>query len=169
MRFLPRKIRPESLPRMVITMDSRPDTVEHIRKVRTLLLRVGEEILRRADEHDRTKLEEPEKPIYDEYTPKLEDTEYGTEEYDQYLDEMGEALQHHYEQYRHHPEHFEEGVVDMHLLDLLEMVVDWRAATERHDDENGMHHSIEENQERFGYGDELKRILVNTAEWIEDL
>lgn len=27
--------------------------------------------------------------------------------------------------------------------------------------------SIEHNQERFGYGDELKEILVNTAKWLD--
>jgi predicted NAD-dependent protein-ADP-ribosyltransferase YbiA (DUF1768 family) len=27
--------------------------------------------------------------------------------------------------------------------------------------------SIEQNQARFGYSDELKQILLNTAEWIE--
>lgn len=147
--------------------DSRPENVEHIRKVRTLLIRIGRELMRRADEHDRTKLQDPEKPIFDEYTSKLEESEYGSEEYETFLDEMDEALQHHYEEYRHHPEHFDDGIDEMHLLDLLEMVVDWTAATERHDDDGDIYDSIEQNQDRFEYDDQLKSIFENTADWIE--
>lgn len=149
--------------------DSAPDTIRHIRLVRTLLMRVAQALLRRADDHDRTKLEPAEKPIYDEMTPKLEHSEYGSEEYQAFLDEMGEALEHHYAEYRHHPEHFEDGVHDMHLLDLLEMMVDWMAAVERHDDDRDIVDSIEHNSERFGYGDELQNILENTAGWLEEL
>lgn len=147
--------------------DSRPETVEHIRRVRTLMMRVGQELTERAVQHDRTKLEPPEKPVYDEMTPKLEDCEYGSEEYEEYLERMDEALEHHYAAYRHHPEHFEDGIEGMHLVDLLEMMVDWYAAVERHDDDRGIHDSIAHNAERFGYGDELATILHNTAELIE--
>lgn len=149
--------------------DSRLDTIEHIRKVRTLLIRLGGMLLERADNHDRAKLQPPEKEIYDEYTPKLADTEYGSDEYNQYLEEMDRALKHHYETYRHHPEHFEEGVHEMHLLDLLEMMVDWTAATERHDDGGDIYDSIEHNAERFEYGDELQVILENTADLLDDI
>lgn len=149
-------------------MSSKPDTIEHIRLVRTLLLKVARELTRRIEKHDETKLEEPEKPIYDEYTPKLEESEYGSEEYQQFLEEMEEALDHHYAEYRHHPEHFDGGIQDMHLLDLLEMVVDWRAATERHQD-GDIYSSIAKNADRFEYGDELKAIFVNTANWIEEM
>lgn len=54
----------------------------------------------------------------------------------------------------------------MHLLDLIEMIVDWLAATERHNDDNGLFESIESNQDRFGYSDEMKTIFENTAKWL---
>lgn len=148
--------------------DSKPDTIEHIRTVRTILMRVIQELTRRADEHDRTKLEDPEKAYFDEYTPKLEQCTYGSEEYKEYLDELDNALQHHYAEYRHHPEHHDNGIQDMHLVDLLEMLVDWRAATERHAD-GDIRESIEHNADRFGYGEELEQILHNTADFIEDI
>lgn len=147
--------------------DSELNTLRHIYRVRTFLLRVATCLVQRADEHDRTKLEEPEKSFYDRSTSRLEETTYKLEEYEKFLDELDEALQHHYNEYRHHPEHFEDGIQDMHLLDLLEMVVDWRAATERHHD-GDIRESIEQNQERFGYSDELKRIFHNTADFIEE-
>jgi len=50
----------------------------------------------------------------------------------------------------------------MTLLDLVEMLADWKAATERH--ENGsLARSIEINAERFHYGEDMKRLLTETA------
>jgi hypothetical protein len=43
------------------------------------------------------------------------------------------------------------------------MLCDWRAATLRHAD-GDLRRSIEINQKRFGYTDELKAVLLNTAE-----
>jgi hypothetical protein len=45
------------------------------------------------------------------------------------------GLKHHYAYNRHHQEFFgEDGVDGMTLVDLIEMLPDWKAATERHDD-----------------------------------
>lgn len=75
---------------------------------------------------------------------------------------MGVALEHHYKNNRHHPEHFKNGIEGMTLVDLCEMISDWKAATLRHDDGDILK-SIEMNQQRFGYTDELKQILINTV------
>jgi hypothetical protein len=142
--------------------DSRPDTWEHITRVRWLLDEAIHSLQRRADEHDKSKLNPPERELFDEYTPKLRDTTYGSDEYKSYLTGMGEALKHHYAHNSHHPEHYEDGIAGMSLLDLVEMLCDWKAATERHAD-GDLGRSIEQNQERFGYSDELRSILENTA------
>lgn len=55
------------------------------------------------------------------------------------------------------------GIQGMSLVDLVEMLCDWKAAGERHENNPGLEHSIEINQARFGYSDELKKILLNTA------
>jgi hypothetical protein len=48
---------------------------------------------------------------------------------------MGDGLKHHYAHNRHHPEFFgEDGVDGMSLVDVIEMLADWKAATEHHDD-----------------------------------
>ena len=45
----------------------------------------------------------------------------------------------------------------------MEMLCNWKAATLRH--KNGdLRQSIEQNAERFGYGMEMKGLLLNTAE-----
>jgi len=61
----------------------------------------------------------------------------------------------------------DKGLHGMSLLDLLEMLCDWKAATLRHND-GDIRKSIEINQRRFGYSDELKQILLNTLPLIED-
>jgi hypothetical protein len=64
----------------------------------------------RGVEHDRSKLEAPEVDLFDEYTPKLAGCAYGSGEYWQFLKSLKPALDHHYAENRHHPEHFEDGV-----------------------------------------------------------
>lgn len=142
--------------------DSRPDTLAHIETVRRYLATVVKCLQNRAADHDRSKLEEPEKSTFDEFTPKLRGSTYGSEEYASFLAAMKPALDHHYAHNAHHPEHHPNGVRDMSLLDLVEMLCDWKAATERHAD-GSLARSIEINQTRFGYSDELKAILTNTA------
>lgn len=147
--------------------DSRPETHEHIRQVQILLHRCALDLLLRSTAHDRSKLEGPEREVFDEFTPKLRGTTYGSEEYRGYLAAMKPALDHHYAANDHHPEHFgEAGVRRMHLLQLVEMLCDWLAATKRHAD-GDIRCSIEINQKRFGYSDELKQILLNTLPLLE--
>lgn len=142
--------------------DSRPETYQHIARVRGLLLEVVWKLLERGHEHDASKLVDPEREAFDRMTPKLAGLVYGTDEYKASLAELGPALAHHYAENSHHPEHYADGIAGMSLLDLVEMLCDWKAATER--TANGdLAKSIEFNKGRFGYSDELAAILTNTA------
>lgn len=147
---------------MIDMYDSRKDTQEHIMKVGELLTKLQVKLEDRKRLHDHSKLKEPEKAIFDEFTPKLKDCTYGSDEYKGYLESMKIALDHHYTENRHHPEHFENGIQDMNIVDICEMIADWKAASLRHADGDIMK-SIEINQKRFGYSDELKSILINTV------
>lgn len=141
--------------------DSEQETLKHIRRVQKLLHEVANNLLERARVHDTSKLSEPEASVFDEYTSKLKGLTYGSEEYFECLRGMKPALDHHYQMNRHHPEHWQGGIRDMSLLDLIEMFVDWKAATERHAD-GDLGKSIIGNQSRFGYSDELKSIFERT-------
>lgn len=55
------------------------------------------------------------------------------------------------------------GISGMNLIDLIEMLCDWKAATIRHND-GDIRKSIAINQKRFGYSDEMKRFMLNTVE-----
>jgi len=144
-------------------MSAKYETMKHIRIVQTFLCEVMKELLRRSVRHDDTKLNPPEEEIFEIYTDKLKNCTYGSDEYKQYLAEMKPALDHHYKCNRHHPEHFPIGIKGMNLIDLIEMLCDWTAASMRHAD-GDIWNSIEINQKRFGYSDELKQILLNTVD-----
>lgn len=145
-----------------MSYDSTADTVDHIEKVMDFLEKIVINLENRAACHDDSKLEEPEKSMYDEFTPKLRDSTYGSDEYKGFLKDMGAALQHHYQVNSHHPEHFENGINGMSLLDLIEMLADWKAAGMRHANGN-ITQSMEINRKRFGMSDQLYEIFVNTV------
>jgi len=143
------------------------ETIKHIEKVREVIRVFVSKLITRAVDHDKLKLESPEIEIFAEYTPKLAETTYGSEEYMQFLEEMKPALQHHYANYRHHPEHFEKGINDMTLVDLVEMFCDWKASSMRHNDGNLLK-SIDVNTTRFNMTSQLKQIFINTAKMYDE-
>jgi hypothetical protein len=111
-----------------------------------------------------TELANPEVELFNKYTPKLREMEYGSPEYRESLEGLRPALEHHYANNRHHPEHHADGVGGMTLVDLIEMLADWKASTERMS--NGdLRRSLEINSERFGLPPQLVQILANTAQW----
>ena len=142
--------------------DSTADTLLHIKRVNELLIILATSLLQRAVKHDASKLRKFEKEAFDEFTPKLKGSTYGSEEYKENLKGLGKALEHHYAHNSHHPEKHAHGIAGMTLLDLAEMLVDWKAATERHAD-GDLKKSLEINKERFGIDSQLSAILHNTA------
>lgn len=151
--------------------DSTQETQEHIERVRNLLAAVQAGLWKRSLEHDASKLQEPEKSGFDSMTQKLKDTEYGSEEYRATLREFKPVIDHHYANNRHHPEHWPGGIFDMSLLDLVEMLCDWKAASERMKDGGSVGRSIVLNKRRFKIDNQLESILWNTAlelKWIDD-
>ncbi len=142
--------------------DSTLDTMRHSRRVDQLLLQVIGALQERVTRHDLSKMEPPEKAVFDRLTPLLKSTTYGSDEYRQSLADMGEILVHHYSENRHHPEHYADGIAGMTLVDVIEMLADWKAATERHND-GSLARSLTIQEERFGISPQLMDILTNTA------
>jgi hypothetical protein len=150
--------------------DSTADTLKHAARVGELIAPVVAELVARSVRHDRSKTEPPELEIFNEFTLKLRDSTYGSVEYRSFLNAMGEGLEHHYAHNPHHPEHYAEGIAGMTLVDLLEMLADWRAATERHAD-GSLVKSLGVQRDRFGISDQLAAVLWNTARhfrWLDN-
>lgn len=182
------------------------ETIKHQDTVKNLMEILIKEILHRSFIHDASKLQPEELNGFIEYTPKLKNCTYGSDEYKKYLEELKPSLNHHYENNSHHPEYYKDSIErfctecnkgfnkldeeyyieykkcpncetrshiskrytlrGMNLIDILEMICDWKAATLRHDD-GDISKSIEINQKRFGYSDEMKQILKNTIDILE--
>ncbi len=142
------------------------ETMLHIDNVRLWLTRVRHELDLRAEAHDQSKLHNPEVGTFVKFTPKLKSSTYGSDEYKGFLAAMKPALDNHYACNAHHPEHHKDGIDGMTLVDLVEMLCDWKAATLRH--ANGdLDKSLGINSERFGMAPQLVRIFRNTVEWMK--
>lgn len=137
-------------------------TAAHIRRVGELLTDCTANLNRRAVVHDASKWSPEEWPAFEAATPQLAGITYGSEEYKAALRSIGPAIKHHNAANSHHPEHHTDGIDGMTLLDLIEMMCDWKAATERHDN-GSIARSLDHNRERFKIGPQLERILRNTA------
>ena len=157
----------EEASEVLTVAECRVETQKHIEAVRKYIRFMIDKIDMRGVKHDASKLESPEVEVFAEYTPKLNSTTFGSEDYYANLEHMKSALDHHYASNRHHPEHFVNGINDMTLVDILEMFCDWKASTLRHNDGNLLK-SIETNAERFHMDGQLKQILINTARMLDE-
>jgi len=83
------------------------------------------------------------------------------------LAQLKPALDHHYANNSHHPQYFSNGFNGMDLIDVLEMLIDWKASGERHKDGN-IYKSIEINQKRFGISESFCNVLTDTAKILFD-
>jgi len=142
------------------------DTLAHIRLFQTYMRWAIDMLMNQMIWHDHSKLSPEAFDTFVEYGPKLRNCTYGSEEYKGFLAGMKKALDYHYEQEDHHPEHHEDGIRRMDLISILAMFLDWRSATERHHD-GDIRRSIEHNQKRFGYSDDVKQILLNTCDLLD--
>ena len=139
------------------------ETLQHKLRVADLMMQAATELMRRAIHHDDSKFGPREFEQFAESTAKLKGLTYGTDEYKEALKELGPALQHHYEHNSHHPEHYVGGIHCMDLFDLIEMLLDWKAAGERHED-GSLEKSLTHNRERFDIPEAIEQLLRNTIE-----
>jgi hypothetical protein len=69
-------------------------------------------------------------------------------------------LEHHYARNSHHPEHYPDGVNGMDLFDIMEMFIDWKAASER-GEASSM--GLNAAAKKYHVGPQLLAIMKNTA------
>lgn len=136
-------------------------TAAHIRRVGELMVKASSELAMRAVVHDASKWSPDEWPDFERQTPILAGLTYGSDEYKAACKALGPALKMHYERNSHHPEFYETGIGGMTLLDLVEMLCDWKAASERHDNGDILQ-SLAHNAKRFQIDPQLHAILYRT-------
>ena len=138
------------------------DLVQHKEWVAHYMQMAAHTLFHRACVHDNSKFEPEEFEIYDKAFPDLQKYAYGTPELQAVYERIRPALTHHLKVNRHHPEHFEYGINDMTLIDVLEMVCDWMAASKR--SQTGIAKGLEINKERYGIDEQLFMIVRNTVD-----
>ncbi len=138
------------------------ETYKHVKRVGHYINLFVKELEDRAEHHDDSKFEEPELTGFALNTDKLAKVEYGSQAYKDMLVELKPVIEHHYSKNRHHTEFWPDGINDMNLVDVLEMLADWRAATERNKAGN-IRKSIEINSEKYKISPQLRRIIENTV------
>jgi hypothetical protein len=144
--------------------DSTNDILIHQRGVSGWMNWVIDCLTFRTVHHDESKLNDPEKQMFDIYTPLLKIYEFGSEEYKDALKKMGDGLEHHYQNNPHHPEHYQDGIDGMSIWDVVEMICDWMAASVT----KGESVNLDYLQERFNISPQLRHIIENTL-WSADM
>lgn len=145
--------------------ESLPDEIKalvtiqrHIAIVQKYLTQLAHRLEQRALEHDLSKLSKDEFAGFVEVNRIARLYPYGSPEYKNSL-EGNKAIDLHFSRNSHHPEYHKDGINDMTLLDVIEMVIDWQSASETYD-KISFQEALPKHIERFNI-DEKYLWLIN--------
>jgi len=127
------------------------------------MLPIIQELMKRAEEHDNSKFTEEEFPALVEAMEDIKKFPFGTPEYDEMRKKWEAPFNAHYKKNRHHPEHHPNGIEDMDLVDIVEMLCDWKSASMRQESQGAIKKSIQIGAEKYNLSPQLVKILINTA------
>ena len=144
------------------------DLHNHKQKVGQSLQIICNELMRRAIVHDASKFFDDELKGNLKAQPEKRALQatghiYGSIEDNKHREEYKWLSDKHYSRNRHHPEYHHNGINDMSLIDLVEMLCDWWISGDNID------HSIRENIKKFNIDAQLARSLKNTIRDMKDL
>ena len=138
------------------------DTDKHILLVQEQMSGAISELRNQAINHDQSKFSSEEAEIYAVVVPEFAKYEYGTKEHSAVGDKLGPAWKHHLDNNPHHPEYHENGIEDMDLLYIIEMLCDWKAASMRNPNQD-FRKSLKINLDKKEVSDQLQKVMINTA------
>ena len=145
------------------------DIILHVSEVKENLEDVCNAIKKRGIAHDRTKFQELEFDAFVSTRDKFKKATYGSKEYQECIDMIKPAIEHHYKNNNHHIKYYKNGINDMSLIDILELLADWKAASRRGQNAKTFKDSINFSLEKHNIQFPLKEIILNTAKslnWI---
>lgn len=144
--------------------DSLSKARKHRNIVSNLINLLIMELHKKAETHDQSKLESPEAEIFAYYPDFIEKSNYMSEEYKSLLKEYNSGIEHHFQNNSHHPEHFKNGINDMNLIEIIEMLCNWKANLK--DGEN-IEDMIKKYKKIYRISNELTNILLNTVKLLD--
>nr|DAO90622.1 MAG TPA: hypothetical protein [Caudoviricetes sp.] len=137
----------------------------HIKYIRDDILKIINGLYDRALNHDNSKWSDAERPYY-EKTEHIETKNLKSykEVLEATYDIVAPALDNHIKLNRHHPEHHKNGINDMNLIDIIEMVCDWHSSAKTRQ----LPLDIKYNVDRFNISPQLEKIIKNTVKLLDD-
>lgn len=149
-----------------VNFDRTQNFVEHKTTVVQYLLYITEDLRHRAVVHDDSKLDQFEKDMYDALSKEYKHHKSKSNISEKSKMIIKRGLEHHYCLNNHHPEHFKNGINDMTLIDIIEMLCDWMTYADRcHKDINEI---IDYYQHKYNFSNEFKTLINNTIKDIYD-
>lgn len=134
--------------------------LKHKKSVYNRLLFLANELKKRAEVHDDSKLRSPEVGYLIDMD-KEGKVDYGSEAYFEKMKKWDCFFKHHYKENTHHPDHHQLGIDDMTIIDLCEYMIDVVSYFEDLQISDAID-TIDAQQERFGLSDQTANVLKNT-------
>lgn len=134
--------------------------LNHKKNVTNLINLIIIELHKRINEHDESSLNSNEVEVLTYFPEYIKKDSYLNEESLAYIREIKNALNIHFKKNSHHPEHFNNKIKDMNLIDIIEMLCDWKSTMSEDDDIISV---IKRNKKIYNFSNELMYILINTS------
>jgi hypothetical protein len=144
------------------------DIILHVSEVSENIEQITGRLKQRGLSHDRTKFQNPEFDAFVSVRDEFKKAKYGSPEYKECVDLIKPAVDHHYQNNRHHAEYHKNGIKDMTLIDIIELIADWKAANRRNPNAN-FADTLPKSYEKTGMDEQLRKIITNTMKdlgWI---
>ena len=138
----------------------------HIMTVQSRMRAIARRILNRADSHDLSKFAPDELGGMIEIDAIAEESGLNSPQYMEAI--KGPAIGLHRSRHSHHPEFHSDGIKDMSLLDLIEMVCDWKAANQVRGHPEGRQ-SVNMMIRRLELKDEYRFVVLLVADMVDEL
>ena len=141
------------------------DTIMHISEVQENIEDIIHDLKKRGVAHDRSKLTAIEFDTFVKTRPEFKKVNYGTAEYQAVAEKAKVAVENHYSSNRHHTAYHKNGINDMNLLDILEMLADWKAASRRSPDLTFLG-SLPRAFQKYSIPKNMQRHIMLTLEYL---
>jgi hypothetical protein len=150
---------------MDIGMEVLTDLIMHKIEVSENLKEVESELNRRGIVHDKSKFLPIEHDAFVKTRPDFKKANYGTPEYQKCIEAIQPSIDHHYSNNRHHVAYHENGFSDMNLIDILEMLADWKAANRRSPDLN-FEDSLPSCYKKYNIPENMQKHIEKTLKYL---
>ena len=139
---------------------------QHRETVETLLTILAQDFAIRGRVHDRSKLKSDEFDGYIHINRAARKHAFDSPELREVKRNHIAAIDHHYARNSHHPE-YHKDIRDMGFMDIIEMVIDWKAASITYGNQT-LREGLSTMRERHDFSDAQWWLIDQVVEWLEE-